>query len=190
MVAEKDYPYCAGINKPCAPCEAPGYNKTRCGPPIPYCYLKDSCQAKLNPAKFVAGLKVVDWKRIGENETDIAAQLIKWGPLSVALDASMLQFYHKGVFDPPKCNPAELNHAVLMIGYGNQKSSIWGTQSYWLIKNSWGNRLYVVFFSISIFFYLFVFFLIFFSLLKAPNGERADFSRYCAVKENVASTHK
>jgi cathepsin F len=59
----------------------------------------------------------------------------------VALDAELLQFYHKGVFDPPKCNPTELNHAVLMIGYGAQKSTIWGAQPYWLIKNSWGNRI-------------------------------------------------
>ena len=88
---EEDYPYCSGTGA-CEPCEAPGYNKTKCGPPIPYCLLKDSCQAKLDPSKFVSNLKVVDWKRVSENETDIAQQLINVGPLSIALNAEMYKY--------------------------------------------------------------------------------------------------
>ena len=103
IAAENDYSYCCGTGA-CLPCGAPGYNNTKCGPPVPYCNLKDSCQAKLDPAKFVPHLKVVDWKRIDENETQIAAQLMNIGPLSIALDATLLQFYHKGVFDPIYCS--------------------------------------------------------------------------------------
>ncbi len=81
-----------------------------CGPPIPYCLLKDSCQAKFDKSKFVPNLKLVDWKAISDNETEIAQQLMQLGPMSVALNAELLQFYHKGVFDPIKCDPKRLDH--------------------------------------------------------------------------------
>lgn len=110
LVAESNYSYCSGTGA-CQPCEGIGYNKTACGPPIPYCLLKDSCQAKFNKSQLVPNLKVVDWKAISENETDIAEQLMNIGPLSVALNAEMLQFYHSGIFNPISCNPKNLDHA-------------------------------------------------------------------------------
>jgi cathepsin F len=66
MEAESTYPYCAGLKTPCEPCNAPGYNKSLCGPPIPFCYIKDSCESKLDPGKFVSDLRVVDWKAINQ----------------------------------------------------------------------------------------------------------------------------
>ena len=72
--------------------------------------LKDSCQAKFNPSQFVPGLKIVDWRAISKNETEIAEKLMEIGPLSVALNAQLLQFYHKGIFNPIKCDPKALNH--------------------------------------------------------------------------------
>lgn len=40
---------------------------------------------------------------------------MKIGPLSVALDASLLQFYHRGVFNPPFCDPKSLDHGESFI---------------------------------------------------------------------------
>ena len=37
------------------------FNKTLCGPPPLYCNKTQSCSAKLDPAKFVPGLKVDSW---------------------------------------------------------------------------------------------------------------------------------
>ncbi|CAF0991538.1 unnamed protein product [Didymodactylos carnosus] len=130
---ETVYSYCSGLKTPCEPCNAPGYNDSLCGPPIPFCYIKDSCESKLDVTKFVPGLKVVDWKAIEEDEETIAAALMTIGPLSVALNAEMLQFYHKGIFDPRLCNPKNLDHAVLLVGFG-----IEGKKPYWIVKNSWG----------------------------------------------------
>lgn len=45
----------------------------------------------------------------------------------------MLQFYRRGIFDPRRCDPTYLNHAVLLVGYGDAKG-----REYWTIKNSWG----------------------------------------------------
>jgi cathepsin F len=77
--------------------------------------LSDSCQAKLDSSKFVPDLKVKGWMRTGRDENEIAAQLMKNGPFSVALNAELLQFYFGGVFDPfdSICNRDALNHAVV-----------------------------------------------------------------------------
>ena len=133
-MSEQDYPYCAGKAKPCLPCSPPGYNKTECGPPVPYCKLNDSCQAKLDKSKFVPDLKVSDWKHTTQDEASIAADLMNYGPLSVALNAELLQFYFRGVFDPFVC-PKTLNHAVLMVGWGVRQSKIFGNKPYWTVKN-------------------------------------------------------
>jgi hypothetical protein len=45
----------------------------------------------------------------------VRAALVKYGPLSIALNASWLQFYFKGIFNPPFCSD-QLNHAVLLVG--------------------------------------------------------------------------
>jgi len=59
------------------------------------------------------------------------------GPVSVAIDASRetFQFYSHGVYRDEECDPFNLNHGVLAIGYGVDKKS---DSSYWLVKNSWG----------------------------------------------------
>lgn len=106
--------------------------------------LKDSCQAKLDKNKFVNGLRVVDWKRASLNETDIAYQLMNVGPLSVALNALLLQFYFRGVFDPFVCNAKELNHAVLMVGWGVRESKIFGNKPYWIVKNRYIFILFLI----------------------------------------------
>ncbi len=102
--------------------------------------MKDSCQARLDSSKFIPNLKVADWKRTSENETDVAVQMMNYGPMSVALNAELLQFYHKGVFDPIMCDKTALNHAVLLVGWGVENSKIHGQRPYWIVKNSWGTK--------------------------------------------------
>lgn len=46
------------------------------------------------------------------------------------------QFYSDGIYYDPQCGnrPDDVNHAVLIVGYGTEPNG----QKYWLIKNSYG----------------------------------------------------
>ena len=52
------------------------------------------------------------------------------------LNASKLQFYDSGVFNPDRCYPETLNHAVLNVRFGTDATD----GDYFIIKNSWGEK--------------------------------------------------
>merc|ERR1739845_192019 len=57
------------------------------------------------------------------------------GPVSVALEADhpAFQLYKGGVVTSNFCG-ANLDHGVLIVGYGTD-----GSNDYWKVKNSWGD---------------------------------------------------
>jgi len=99
----------------------------------PYKGVVRKCQ--LNKSEVVA--KVTGREHVSTNEKTIAAYVAKNGPVSIGINANMMQFYQGGVAHPRKylCQPQDLDHGVLIAGYGTDAAS---GKPYWLVKNSWG----------------------------------------------------
>ncbi|XP_055466489.1 LOW QUALITY PROTEIN: cathepsin F [Psammomys obesus] len=96
-------------------------------------------QGHVQACNFSAGRAKVyinDSVELSQNENKIAAWLAQNGPISVAINAFGMQFYRHGIAHPfrPLCSPWLIDHAVLLVGYGN-RSNI----PFWAIKNSWGS---------------------------------------------------
>jgi cathepsin F len=65
------------------------------------------------------------------DENDLKEWLFSNGPLAIAINGTPLLDYTGGIIED--CGPLELNHAVTLIGYGNENG-----KDYWIAKNSWG----------------------------------------------------
>jgi cathepsin F len=87
--------------------------------------------AKKSEKVFIDAWQVVD----GKDEDQLAAAVVKYGPLAIGINATPMQWYRGGIADPftMLCNPQRLDHGVTIVGFGQE-----GDKKYWIIKNSWG----------------------------------------------------
>jgi len=99
-----------------------------------YPYTAEDGQCDFQSSDVVADLSAC--KDVNsESESDLMSAVGSQGPVSVAIDAShsSFQMYSGGVYDEPECSSEQLDHGVLVVGYGSEEGS-----EYWLVKNSWG----------------------------------------------------
>ncbi|XP_052194271.1 cysteine protease RD19A-like [Diospyros lotus] len=103
----------------------------------PYTGTDGTC--KFDKAKIVAS--VANFSVVSLDEDQIAANLVKNGPLAVAINAVFMQTYVGGVSCPYICSK-RLDHGVLLVGYGSAGYAPirMKEKPYWIIKNSWGEH--------------------------------------------------
>lgn len=101
-----------------------------------YPYTGERGECKFDPEKIA--VKITNFTNIPADENQIAAYLVKNGPLAMGVNAIFMQTYIGGVSCPLICSKKRLNHGVLLVGYGAKGFSILrlGNKPYWIIKNS------------------------------------------------------
>lgn len=105
----------------------------------PYEAENEKCHFKNTLAKVQLASAV----NITSDETQMAQWLVQNGPISIGINANAMQFYVGGVSHPFKflCNPKNLDHGVLIVGYGTSNYPLFHKKlPYWIIKNSWGKH--------------------------------------------------
>ena len=95
---------------------------------VPYLEMASKC-----PSRLWSNVRVKDYKVLMISENPKAESEIEWllhayGPISVGVDSTMMDHYHKGIFTADMCS-TDIDHAVTIVGY---------TKEAWIIKNSWG----------------------------------------------------
>ncbi|PSS26028.1 Cysteine protease [Actinidia chinensis var. chinensis] len=97
----------------------------------------DRGTCKFDKTKIAAS--VANFSVVSLDEDQIAANLVKNGPLAVAINAVFMQTYVGGVSCPYICSK-RLDHGVLLVGYGSAGYAPirMKEKPYWIIKNSWG----------------------------------------------------
>ena len=90
---------------------------------------RNSCQ-KFTPKTFLSSCYDVI-----PNELQLT-YAVAGQPVSIAIEADSrsFQLYKSGVYNDPSCG-TNLDHGVLVVGYGNSKDD----GDYWIVKNSWSN---------------------------------------------------
>merc|ERR1719498_1505932 len=84
----------------------------------PYDARDGNCKAKDSLMKVYLS----SWVPVSTDETDIANNLMKYGPLAIGINAGPMQMYMGGIADPWFCNPAALDHGVGLVGFGTEGS--------------------------------------------------------------------
>jgi len=99
-----------------------------------YPYLGQDSNCVFKPTNV--GAKISNWTFISQDEDQMAAYLVAHGPLAIAADAEEWQFYLFGIFTLP-CG-TDLDHGILIVGYGEEVDIFDQKVPFWIVKNSWG----------------------------------------------------
>jgi hypothetical protein len=86
------------------------------------------CFLGTNPVATVGGYVQLP----ANNYTALMNAVAKVGPIAIAVDASNWHSYESGVFNGCNQENPDINHGVVLVGYGEENG-----QKYWIVRNSW-----------------------------------------------------
>jgi cathepsin L len=89
-------------------------------------------QCKFEKSK--AAVQLNNYTQLPHNEYEPLLDAVATvGPIAISVDASAWSFYESGVFDGCDQSSPDVDHAVVLAGYGTDAG-----QDYWIVRNSWG----------------------------------------------------
>jgi len=98
---------------------------------------KGKMQRKCGFKRSTVGAEDTGYVDLKEGDEDaLKVAVATQGPISVAIDAGhrSFQMYKSGVYNEKECSSENLDHGVLVVGYGTDPDH----GDYWIVKNSWG----------------------------------------------------
>jgi cathepsin L len=79
--------------------------------------------------------KITNYTKLPENEYDpLMTAVATIGPIAISVDAASWGAYSSGVFNGCNQKNPDIDHAVVLVGYGTDAK----LGDYWLVRNSWG----------------------------------------------------
>eukprot|EP01117_Protostelium_nocturnum_P005252 TRINITY_DN1909_c0_g1_i1.p1 TRINITY_DN1909_c0_g1~~TRINITY_DN1909_c0_g1_i1.p1 ORF type:complete len:378 (+),score=122.97 TRINITY_DN1909_c0_g1_i1:79-1212(+) len=97
-------------------------------------YYGENQQCKFDAGKMAIRATITSWVTLPSNKMGpVMKALATIGPLAINVDASAWGAYETGVFSGCNVTNPEIDHGVLLVGYGVDATS----GPYWLIRNSW-----------------------------------------------------
>jgi len=102
-------------------------------PYISYGGTDQDCQTT-NVAAITSPKGIIDgYVKLPENNyTALMNAIASVGPVAISVDASNWGAYDSGVFDGCNQENPDIDHAVVLVGYGEEEGG-----KYWLVRNSW-----------------------------------------------------
>jgi cathepsin L len=85
------------------------------------------------PSAGIPKAQITGYVKLPSNDYESLMNAVaKIGPIAISVDASSWHAYSSGIFNG--CNQVnpDINHAVVLVGYGEENG-----QKYWLVRNSW-----------------------------------------------------
>eukprot|EP01094_Clydonella_sp_ATCC50884_P011224 TRINITY_DN2101_c0_g1_i1.p1 TRINITY_DN2101_c0_g1~~TRINITY_DN2101_c0_g1_i1.p1 ORF type:complete len:389 (+),score=82.54 TRINITY_DN2101_c0_g1_i1:38-1168(+) len=91
-------------------------------------------ECKVDATKTPAAANVTGYTKVPTNQIDPLMQAVAMnGPIAISVDASAWSPYESGVFDGCNQTNPVIDHAVQLVGYGDDHQH----GPYWLVRNSW-----------------------------------------------------
>jgi cathepsin L len=92
-------------------------------------------EAKCELPNTTPKAKISGYIKLDQNNyAQLMNSVANYGPIAVSVDASSWHSYSSGVFNGCDQSNPNINHAVVLVGYGTDELS---GLDYWLVRNSW-----------------------------------------------------
>lgn len=83
-------------------------------------------------------VKAKKYYRVYKSDPTATKKALQLGPLIAMINTSeSFRYYSHGVLKSRECTP-DVNHSVLVVGYGVYTDSDGKEEDYFIVKNSWG----------------------------------------------------